>query len=122
MFISVGSRWRACCADAELVANFTGLRLALNSRLYGQHLVEAIVVPSLRGHLSGGAPTKALVLSLHGWTGSGKNHVAQLIAEHVYRGGMHSCCVHLFVATLHFAHAHRLNEYKVRPLCDAAGQ
>ena len=54
-----------------------------------------------------------LVLSFHGWTGSGKNLVAGLVAEAVYRRGLASSFVHLWIATLHFPDARRTEEYKV---------
>jgi hypothetical protein len=43
-------------------------------------------------------------MSFHGWTGSGKNFVAKMIAKSVYKKEMLSQFVHLFVATLHFPH------------------
>lgn len=45
---------------------------------------------------------QALVLSFHGWTGCGKNHVSNLIAQSLYKKGMHSSFVHLYLSTLHF--------------------
>lgn len=59
-------------------------------------------------------PKKPLVLSLHGWTGTGKNFVSQLIAENIYHKGMSSGFVHLFTATAHFPHEKHIDTYKVK--------
>lgn len=58
-------------------------------------------------------PKKPLVLSLHGWTGTGKNFVSKLIAENIYKEGMHSSFVHVFTSTLHFPHPSLIATYKV---------
>lgn len=59
-------------------------------------------------------PKKPLVLSLHGWTGTGKNFVSKLIAENIYKEGMDSSFVHVFTSTLHFPHQSQSACYKVR--------
>ena len=45
---------------------------------------------------------KPLVMSFHGWTGSGKNFVSKFVAESLFVKGLTSDFVHLFVSTLHF--------------------
>lgn len=60
------------------------------------------------------SPKKPLVLSLHGWTGTGKNFASQLIANNIYKEGMDSKYVHIFTSELHFPHASQLETYKVR--------
>jgi hypothetical protein len=115
-----------CCNDRWIVRNFTGisviivkitvivgLRSALNSRLYGQHLALQTVVSALRAHFDNQEPKKALVMSFHGWTGTGKNHLAALIAEHIYAIGVNSAYFHLFVSTMHFPHRDDVDTYQV---------
>lgn len=58
-------------------------------------------------------PSKALVMSFHGWTGTGKNYLAKMISKALYKKEMHSQFVHLFVATLHFPHVEETEKYKV---------
>jgi hypothetical protein len=65
-------------------------------------------------------PHKALVLSFHGWSGTGKNFVAQMLAENLYRDGLRSDCVKMFIAMFHFPHSQFVDLYKVRP--GAAGE
>ena len=70
----------------------------------------------MRGHQRNRAPSKPLVLSFHGWTGSGKNFVSQFIADSFYKLGLDSQFVHLFIATLHFTDVRQAGKYKVRHL------
>lgn len=58
-------------------------------------------------------PKKPLVLSLHGWTGTGKNFVSELIAENIFKEGMDSKYVHVFTSELHFPHSSQSDTYKV---------
>ena len=70
-----------CCSLPWLKHNVTQLEELLDQHVFGQHLVRKIVTKALRAHLRKEKPRKALVLSFHGWTGSGKNYVAKFIAE-----------------------------------------
>jgi len=98
--------FKECCEDSRwFLRNVTGLRDSFTTRLHGQHLVSKGVFDSLRSHLSkspANPPKHPLVLSFHGWTGCGKNHVSKLIAEHLYKEGLKSNYVMQFVSTLHF--------------------
>ncbi|XP_013421097.1 torsin-1A-like [Lingula anatina] len=105
-------RMYECCDDRWLIANLTGMKTALESRLHGQHLVVDTTVRAITGHIKNKNPQKALVLAFHGWTGGGKNFVSKIIAEHLYHKGMESQYVHLFIATLHFPHASKVETYK----------
>ena len=102
-----------CCNPSWRPVNISRLGELLDSHLVGQHLARDLVIRSLRGHHLNPAPAKPLVLSFHGWTGSGKNFVAQFVAESVYTRGIHSKYVHLFIATLHFPDKRKTEHYKV---------
>lgn len=56
---------------------------------------------------------QALVMSFHGWTGGGKNFVSKFIAESIFKLGMRSDFVHVFVSTVHFPHEQQADIYKV---------
>ncbi|KAL7079747.1 hypothetical protein ACQ4LE_001157 [Meloidogyne hapla] len=84
----------------------------VEERLYGQHIAQKIVINAVRAHITKKKPNKALVLSFHGWTGSGKNYLTQMIANAVYKKGFKSQFVHLSVATLHFPYPEEINNYK----------
>lgn len=85
----------------------------LRQKLHGQHLVADTVVRSVRGHFTNSKPEKALVLSFHGCTGCGKNFVSKIIASAMYKLGMQSSYIHLFVSTHHFPHEDLIETYKV---------
>ena len=93
-----------CCRDKWISPNITGLQSVLQRRVFGQHLVTNTVLKAVVGHLNNESPSKALALSFNGWTGSGKNFVSQIIAEHLFREGMDSKYVHLIIATRDFRH------------------
>lgn len=85
----------------------------LQSKLIGQHVASRVILKAVTGFMNNEDPKKPLVLSLHGWTGTGKNFVSQLIAKNIYQRGMTSGFVHLFTATAHFPHEVDLDSYKV---------
>ncbi|KAJ6657405.1 hypothetical protein lerEdw1_002572 [Lerista edwardsae] len=104
-----------CCAteDCRVTNNITGLELDLNRRLHGQHLARDVVLKAVQGFLEVPQPEKALALSFHGWSGTGKNFVARLIAENLYQDGLKSECVKVFISLFHFPHPKYVDAYKV---------
>ncbi|XP_060553589.1 torsin-1A-like [Ruditapes philippinarum] len=100
-----------CCTDRWLKANYTDLKLTLDAKLYGQHLVIEPIVKHLKAHGKEN-PSKALALSFHGWTGTGKNYVSRIVAEKLFVKGMKSKYVHLISATKEFPHKEMVPFYK----------
>lgn len=90
----------------------TALQEDLRRRLYGQHLVTDVIIKHLKSHMTKD-PSKALTLSFHGGTGTGKNYVSKIIAESIYKEGMRSKYVHLISATKEFPHKDMVPLYKV---------
>ncbi|XP_004478284.1 torsin-3A [Dasypus novemcinctus] len=105
-----------CCdsGDCRISNNFTGLEWDLRVRLHGQHVARELVLRTVRGHLETPRPDKALALSFHGWSGTGKNFVARMLAENLYRDGLESDCVKVFIAMLHFPHPKYVELYEER--------
>ncbi|XP_040053910.2 torsin-1A isoform X1 [Gasterosteus aculeatus] len=101
-----------CCRPEWIAFNRTGLQLDLQTKLFGQHIASRIILKAVTGFMSNDNPKKPLVLSLHGWTGTGKNFVSQLIADNIYKEGMDSSFVHVFTSELHFPHSSHLDTYK----------
>nr|CAH7722522.1 unnamed protein product [Callosobruchus chinensis] len=91
-----------CCNNDYIPGDTNKLGKLLREHVYGQHLVEN-VVHAIAAHWNPQykAP-KPLVLSFHGWAGSGKNYVSNYIAESLYKYGTKSKFVHLFVGRIHF--------------------
>ncbi len=100
------------CTSWWIEPNITGMRNVFRTQLHGQHLVSDITLKAINGHFKSSQPSKALVLSFHGWTGVGKNFVTKIIAEHMYKNGMDSKFVHFFVADLHFPHTTKIGLYQ----------
>uniref|UniRef100_A0A8C9G4H6 Torsin family 3 member A n=1 Tax=Pavo cristatus TaxID=9049 RepID=A0A8C9G4H6_PAVCR len=119
-YLEILSAWYCsfgkCCktGDCRIINNVTGLELDLHEQLHGQHLAKEIVIRAVRGFLQSPQPQKALVLSFHGWSGTGKNFVARMVAAHLYRDGLKSECVRVFIALFHFPHHKYVDSYKVQ--------
>ncbi|XP_037001298.2 torsin-1B [Artibeus jamaicensis] len=100
-----------CCGE-EKPLNASGLKLQLEEKLFGQHLATEVILKALTGFKNNKEPKKPLTLSLHGWAGTGKNFVSQIVAENLHAKGLKSKFVHLFVSTLHFPHEHQIKLYQ----------
>ena len=114
-------QFKECCRDKWISPNITGLQSVLRRRVFGQHLVTNTVLKAVVGHLNNESPSKALALSFNGWTGSGKNFVSRIIAEHLFRKGMDSKYVHQIIATHDFPHHPDLDYYKRKLRAMVAG-
>lgn len=84
----------------------SGLQTSLSQRMFGQPLVNELVniLSAHREALDdqGRRNRKALVISLHGWSGVGKNYAVSMIAEAIYKKGMESSYVKLFMGKKDF--------------------
>lgn len=84
----------------------TELKYSLSQKMFGQPLVNELV--NIIGahkeavHDQSKGNKKALVISLHGWSGVGKNYAATMIAEALYKDGMNSNYVKLFMGKKDF--------------------
>ncbi|XP_058528122.1 torsin-1B isoform X1 [Ochotona princeps] len=105
-------RFAECCGE-ERPLNASALQLDLQ-KLFGQHLATEVILKALSGFKNNKNPKKPLTLSLHGWAGTGKNFVSQILAEHLHPRGLRSHYVHLFVSTLHFPHEQNVKMYQAR--------
>ena len=113
-------RWENdCCSPPSIKHNVTQFEELFDRYVYGQHLAQHIIPKALRSHLrklnstTGRDPSKALVLSFHGWTGGGKNYVAKFLADALFAKGLRSKNVHLFVSTLNFPIESKADIYKI---------
>ena len=91
--------------------------LDMSRKLYGQHLAADVVGSLVESHTEeGNQPAKALVLSFHGWTGVGKNYLSTMIANRLYRRGLQSKFVKMYIATVDFQSNRDVYSYKVSKL------
>ncbi|KAM3599241.1 uncharacterized protein V6R79_002390 [Siganus canaliculatus] len=107
----VWSHYHESCDTNWINYNATGLHVDLRDKLVGQHIASNIIMRAVDEFMRN-KPRKPLVLSLHGWTGTGKNFASQLIARNLYKKGVDSSFVHLITPELHFPHSSLINNYK----------
>lgn len=74
----------------------------LQNKVYGQPLITKPIYKSLRSHMSNENPSRPLVMYFSGWTGTGKTHVARLIANNLFKHGMKSKYVKYISSSYHF--------------------
>lgn len=104
-----------CCSTPFwLPLNVTKFEDLFDAHVFGQHIVKKVVSKALKSHLRKGSNSKkALVLSFHGWTGTGKNYVAKFVAESLYHLGLRSQFTKVFISTVHFPDSEKVDLYKI---------
>lgn len=106
------------CNSMWTTRNVTKLRSSLEANVFGQHIATKLILSVLNRRWSQSeidtSSKKPLVLSFHGWTGSGKNYVSKFIAEALFDRGLRSQFVHLFVSTLHFHDESQAAKYRIQ--------
>lgn len=98
----------------SIAYNKTGLAFDLKNSLFGQHLASEVILKAVVGFMEDPNPSKPLVLSLHGSSGTGKNLAAKLVAQNLFTEGTLSSHVCLFIATYHFPHREQVETYKAQ--------
>uniref|UniRef100_A0A8C0B9U7 Torsin-1A n=1 Tax=Buteo japonicus TaxID=224669 RepID=A0A8C0B9U7_9AVES len=89
------------------------IKMDLDRKVFGQHLAIQIVLRALSANMRSKRPRKPLVMSFHGWTGTGKSFVSSIIAENLYRLNIpRRKFVHHFSTVLHFPHLSHIHLYK----------
>ncbi|XP_016283547.1 prosalusin isoform X3 [Monodelphis domestica] len=112
---SLGCSFGAFCEcdfRPDLRGEYRGLECDLAQHLAGQHLVRQLVVKRLKAFVEDPAPAKPLVMSFHGWTGTGKSYVSSMLVQYLFRHGMASPHVHHFSPVIHFPHADQIGRYQ----------
>lgn len=91
------------------------MKESLQRTLYGQHIVAQHIIPALTAHFSSrGTSRKPLVISFHGQPGTGKNFVAEQIAQALYLEGSKSGYVSKYLGQADFPMASNVDSYKAR--------
>ncbi|KAH8287274.1 hypothetical protein KR054_005147, partial [Drosophila jambulina] len=108
-------KFTECCDDRSIPGNIEALKQSLRQTLFGQHIVEQHVVPALVAHFSSQSTSrKPLVISFHGQPGTGKNFVADQIAQALYLEGSKSGYVAKYLGQADFPNANNVMHYKER--------
>ena len=109
-------KFSECCSSPDWIPNnVTKFEEYFDKYVFGQHIVRNVVKKALRSHFKKivqEKSNKALVLSFHGWTGTGKNYVATFIAKSLFKEGMKSGFVQIFISTVHFTDHSKVDIYK----------
>uniref|UniRef100_A0A4X2KWX7 Torsin family 2 member A n=1 Tax=Vombatus ursinus TaxID=29139 RepID=A0A4X2KWX7_VOMUR len=98
--------------ECDFRPDLRGLECDLAQHLAGQHLVRQLVMKGLKAFVENPEPAKPLVMSFHGWTGTGKSYVSSMLVQYLFRDGMASPHVHHFSPVIHFPHAEQIEHYK----------
>ena len=113
-FFPLQCQFSECCSSPHwLPLNVTKFEEYFDAHVFGQHIVRNVVSKALRSHLKKSKSNKALVLSFHGWTGTGKNYVAKFIADSLFKQGMKSDFIKIFISTVNFPDNSKVDIYKI---------
>uniref|UniRef100_UPI00398E93E3 torsin-1B-like n=1 Tax=Pristiophorus japonicus TaxID=55135 RepID=UPI00398E93E3 len=91
-------RHQACCTE-------NWIPLELHSLSLSPFFNKGTTLAVLRHHTEGFHP-------IYGWSGTGKIFISKIIAKSLYKEGMDSKYVHLFVAAYHFPNVQHTSQYK----------
>ncbi|XP_026055385.1 torsin-1A-like [Carassius auratus] len=100
--------------DDLLSFNSKDLENDLRKSLFGQHIAVDTVLKAVSWFMRETDPPKALVLSIHGQTGVGKNYITKIIARNIYKLGLKSNHVHTFISGYHFPHEEMAEMYELQ--------
>ncbi|XP_033172398.1 torsin-like protein [Drosophila mauritiana] len=108
-------RFSECCDDRSIPARINELERSLERTLIGQHIVRQHIVPALKAHIaSSDKSRKPLVISFHGQPGTGKNFVADQIANALYLKGSKSSYVTKYLGQADFPNESQVGSYKAK--------
>lgn len=91
-----------CCETTGwkwILNDHAGLTRMMEDNLFGQHIAHKIIVQQVGSFFIDPKPTKPFVAHISGRTGTGKNHIANLIARARYHKGEESKYVKKIIAT-----------------------
>ncbi|XP_075690291.1 torsin-1A-like [Rhinoderma darwinii] len=104
VFVAFATYWFIYRGSDDTPMDVTALEKDYYNNVFGQHLVALVILKAVPDFLNNTNPKKPLVLSFHGWTGGGKNHVSQILARNIYPAeDKRKKCVQLFDVTHHFS-------------------
>lgn len=102
-----------CCELIEPEKFEHNLRALLDRKLFAQPLLNQILPTAIHSHINKKYPSSPLVISLHGWTGSGKTYTSQMVAETLFPKGLKSIFVKKLTPAVMFPNPNQVDFYKV---------
>ncbi|XP_077140596.1 torsin-1A-like isoform X1 [Ranitomeya variabilis] len=107
--------WYLYSPRYDALIDIAALKKDYQDNVFGQHLVELVVLKAVPDFLNNTNPKKPLVLSFHGWTGGGKNHVSQILVRNIYPGvDKRKKCVQSFDVSYHFSQEENIVKEKLK--------
>ncbi|XP_065673550.1 torsin-1A-like [Hydra vulgaris] len=102
------------CSEEYFKDGISYLKQDLDTNVFGQDFAIELIAYVVRSHFNIKYPQAPLVMSFHGPTGTGKNHVSKRVAETLFKNGIHSKFVHHKIATKEYIRntKHSLTEFK----------
>ncbi|XP_070491567.1 torsin-like protein [Chironomus tepperi] len=101
-----------CCHPDLIPHNILALQDKLDTKLFGQHIIQEKLFKAIASHYETIEKSKKpLVMTFHGSQGTGKNYVATMIAEAIFKEGTNSKFFHLFHGS-QYDNVDRTNEHK----------
>ncbi|KAL3316865.1 Torsin-1B [Cichlidogyrus casuarinus] len=100
-----------CCRDAQKL-NLTFIKNELENHVFGQNIAIQAILTHVKAHTADKNPKRPLVLSLHGPTGTGKNHISTILVKSLYKLGMMSSYVKKYDATIDFVNLDKISQNK----------
>ncbi|XP_070550239.1 torsin-1A-like [Ptychodera flava] len=101
-------------ASEALNLSTTGLKENFQEMVFGQHIVTEALPQIITDYISSNADPNPLVLSFHGWIGTGKTFVTDLIMEQLFKKQNLVKCTHRFVSSYDFPLQDRHDQYSAR--------
>ncbi|XP_073830156.1 torsin-like protein [Musca autumnalis] len=109
-----------CCNERYITADIRGLQEDLNKHLFGQHITKQQLIRAIEAHFKEKKNSKKpLVISFHGTQGTGKNFVADKIAQRIYEKGYKSKYVRKYYGRSDFPLESDAQLYSARILKEA---
>ncbi|XP_073496212.1 torsin-1A-like isoform X2 [Phyllobates terribilis] len=107
--------WYLYSPRYDTLIDIAALKKDYRDNVFGQQLVELVVLKAVPDFLNNTNPKKPLVLSFHGWTGGGKNHVSQILVRNIYPAvNRRKKCVQSFDVTHHFSQEENIVKEKLK--------
>ncbi|KAK0085880.1 hypothetical protein PV325_004274 [Microctonus aethiopoides] len=86
--------YNECCNDHYIPQDVRELHRLLNIKVFGQKIATDSILRALYAHTNTDNTPKALAMSFHGTSGTGKTFVANMIGETFYKKGYQSQYFH----------------------------
>lgn len=110
-------RWRCnyveCCELKDPERFYFNLKERLDRQLFGQPILNRVLPQAIHQHINKQKPSNPLIISLHGWTGSGKTYSSEIVAEALFEKGLKSIFVKKITPAAFFPDPTLVNSYKV---------